>query len=213
MNAPRQPALKAMLVAAALLSGCAPKTAKIDPSAPPADVLVVLVPDTETGTVGRVVVSNQAGRTELASPYASARVTGTRAPRARALREGDVKRIFGDALAALPPPPLHFTLFFRFDSEELTSESRALVQDVLTSVKSQPVPDVLVIGHTDTMGTELSNFELGMRRANAVRAILIDAGLSPSVIDVRSHGELELLVPTKDEVFEPKNRRVEITVR
>ena len=213
MNAPRLPASMATLVVAALLSGCAPKTARLDPSAPPSDVLIVLVPDTDTGTVGRVLVSNQAGHTELSSPYSSTRLTSTRAPRARTLRESDVKRTFGDALAALPPPPLHFTLFFRFDSEELTSESRALVQDVLGSVRSQPVPDVLVVGHTDTTGSEMSNFELGMRRANAVRALLIDAGLSPLAIDARSHGELELLVPTSNEVFEPKNRRVEITVR
>jgi outer membrane protein OmpA-like peptidoglycan-associated protein len=46
-----------------------------------------------------------------------------------------------------------------------------------------------------------------------VRALLIKAGLSPSAIDVRSHGEAELLVRTADGVAEAKNRRVEITVR
>jgi outer membrane protein OmpA-like peptidoglycan-associated protein len=75
------------------------------------------------------------------------------------------------------------------------------------------VPDVVVIGHTDTTGTTESNFELGMRRATTVRNMLIDAGLSVGAIDTRSHGELELLVPTANGVFEPKNRRVEITVR
>jgi outer membrane protein OmpA-like peptidoglycan-associated protein len=52
-----------------------------------------------------------------------------------------------------------------------------------------------------------------MRRANSVRALLIDAGLNAAAIDARSHGEMELLVPTANGVFEPKNRRVEITVR
>jgi outer membrane protein OmpA-like peptidoglycan-associated protein len=84
---------------------------------------------------------------------------------------------------------------------------------VLRSVKSYPAPEVVVIGHTDTTGTPQSNAELGLRRANAVRALLVQAGLSPSAIDVRSHGEGELLVPTADNVFEPKNRRVEVTVR
>jgi outer membrane protein OmpA-like peptidoglycan-associated protein len=120
---------------------------------------------------------------------------------------------FGDVIATLPPPPLHFTLYFRFDSEELTDDSRKLVQEVLKSVKAQPVPDVIVIGHTDTTGSQTSNFELGLRRANAVRGLLIEAGLSASAIDASSHGELELLVPTANDVFEPKNRRVEITVR
>ena len=85
--------------------------------------------------------------------------------------------------------------------------------DVLQAVKSDPVPEVVVIGHTDTTGTPQSNAELGLRRANAVRTLLVQVGLNESAIDVRSHGEAELLVPTADGVFEPKNRRVEITVR
>ena len=211
MNVPRRHALMATLAVAAIAGGCAPKSVRTEPQA---QVLVVLMPDADTGKVGRVVVSNPAGRTELSTAYSSTRVATNRTPqRSRTLKESDVKKQFGDVIATLPPPPLHFTLYFRFDSEELTDESRALVQDVLTSVKAQPVPDVVVIGHTDTTGNEQTNFELGMRRANAVRTLLIDAGLSASAIDARSHGEMELLVQTTNEVFEPKNRRVEITVR
>ena len=68
-------------------------------------------------------------------------------------------------------------------------------------------------GHTDTTGNAQNNAELGMRRANVVRSMLVQTGLSTLMIDVRSHGEAELLVPTADNVSEPRNRRVEITVR
>ena len=208
---PRRRGFIAIVAAAVFVTACAPKTARTDPQA---QVLVVLLPDTDTGNVGRVVVSNQAGQTELSTAYASTRITTSRRrPPARTLKEADVMRQFGDVIGTLPPAPIHFMLFFRFDSEELTDESRAMVQDVLTSVKSRPVPDVQVIGHTDTTGTSESNFELGMRRANSVRAMLIDAGLSAAAIDVRSHGEMEPQVKTANGVFEPKNRRVEITVR
>ena len=211
MMTPRRRAFMAGLAVAVLVSACAPKTARTDPQA---QVLVVLLPDTDTGNVGRIVVTNPAGQTELSTAYASTRVTTNgRRPRARTLKQDDVTRQFADAIATLPPAPLHFTLFFRFDSEELTDESRAVVQAVLKSVKAQPVPDVQVIGHTDTTGTTESNFELGLRRANSVRAMLIDAGLNSSAIDARSFGEMELLVKTANGVFEPKNRRVEITVR
>jgi outer membrane protein OmpA-like peptidoglycan-associated protein len=104
-------------------------------------------------------------------------------------------------------------LNFQFDSEELTEASRRLLQDVRQAVKSYPVPDVVVIGHTDTTGARQSNVELGLRRANAVRSLLVQAGLSTLMIETRSHGEAELLVPTGDNVSEPRNRRVEITVR
>jgi len=211
MIALRRRAFMAVLAVAVFVSACAPKTARTDPQA---QVLVVLLPDTDTGNVGRIVVSNPAGQTELSTAYASTRVTTNgRQPRARTMKQDDVMRQFADAIGTLPPAPLHFTLFFRFDSEELTDESRAVVQDVLKSVKAQPVPDVQVIGHTDTTGTTESNFELGMRRANSVRAMLVDAGLNPSAIDARSFGEMELLVKTANGVFEPKNRRVDITVR
>ena len=211
MNHVRRHAVVAAMAVAALVSGCAPKTARTDPDA---QVLVVLLPDQDTGTAGKVVVSNTAGRTELSTPYSSTRVTTRRVkPPAKTLKEEEVKRLFGETLATLPPPPMHFTLYFRFDSEELTDESRKLVQDVLQTVKKQPVPDVIVTGHTDTTGSTTSNFELGMRRANVVRTLLIDAGLSPSAIDASSHGEMELLVRTANDVFEPRNRRVEITVR
>jgi outer membrane protein OmpA-like peptidoglycan-associated protein len=75
------------------------------------------------------------------------------------------------------------------------------------------VPDVLVVGHTDTTGGRATNFALGLRRATSVRNLLRQTGLDAGSIDVVSHGESEPLVPTADGIFEPKNRRVEITVR
>jgi len=208
--ASRMPVLMAMLVVAGLVSACATRSGS---GSRPGQAVVVLLPDPEDGAVGRIVVSNPKGQAELANARASTRVTITRAPRIRTLSESDVNRQFGDVLATLPPPPRHFVLSFRFDSEELTEEGQRLLPDVLQSVKSYPVPEVVVVGHTDTTGTPQMNAELGMRRANAVRNLLVQAGLSPAAIDVRSHGEGELLVPTADNVFEPRNRRVEVTVR
>jgi outer membrane protein OmpA-like peptidoglycan-associated protein len=129
------------------------------------------------------------------------------------MSEADIKRLFGAALDVQPPAPIHFTLFFQFDSEELTEESRKLISEVLLAVKSYPAPQVTVVGHTDTTGTPESNVELGLRRANVVRLRLIETGLDGSAMNVTSHGEATLLVPTADDVSEPKNRRVDITVR
>jgi outer membrane protein OmpA-like peptidoglycan-associated protein len=135
------------------------------------------------------------------------------APQIFTLSESAAKSRFGDIIATLPPPPRHFILPFQFDSEELTDEGRRLVQEVLKVVKNYPSPDVVVTGHTDTTGNARTNVELGLRRANVVRSMLVRTGLSTLMIDVRSHGEAELLVPTGDNVSEPRNRRVEITVR
>jgi outer membrane protein OmpA-like peptidoglycan-associated protein len=203
------------LVALALLpaaSACGPKKGAQTPQ-PASSALVVLLPDPGTSTAGHAAVSNDKGRVELGAAGDAVSVSRGEAPKAMTVPQDEVQRIFGDALASLPPSPQHFVLYFRFDSEELTDESRSLVQDVLAAVKQRTDPEVVAIGHTDTTGTPVKNVELGLRRANVVRVLLVDAGLRVTAVDVQSHGEGALLVRTADGVFEPRNRRVEITVR
>jgi outer membrane protein OmpA-like peptidoglycan-associated protein len=121
--------------------------------------------------------------------------------------------LFGDALAALPPAPRHFTLHFQFESDALTEESTALVPEILRVVRGLSVPEVVVVGHSDTMGDARANLALGLKRATSVRDLLVKAGLAPLTTEVASHGEADLLVKTADNTPEPRNRRVEITVR
>jgi outer membrane protein OmpA-like peptidoglycan-associated protein len=81
------------------------------------------------------------------------------------------------------------------------------------AVRERPVPDLIIIGHTDTTGTSAANVELGRTRALMVRGLLVEAGVNAAVIEVASHGESDLQVQTADETLEPRNRRVEISVR
>ena len=199
--------------AAALEAACAGKHAA---PAPPETVqtLVVLLPDSDTGVTGRAFVSNKSGNTDLNAARDSSTATPSTAPTAvTTMSEEEVQRVFGDTLSALPPAPVHFTLNFKFESDELTDESRALLPEILKTVKERAIPEVLVVGHTDTMGTPKANIELGLTRANTVRNVLVQVGLDPSLIEVRSHGESDLLVKTPDETAEGRNRRVEISVR
>lgn len=202
-------ALVLLTIAASGLAACGPFRSR----PPQRQDLVVLLPESD-GTTGRADVSNSAGKTELSSPRSGTRVAPGQAPTPAApVSEADVKRIFGDALAAQPPAAIHYTLYFEFDSDELTAESRKLLQEVLQTVKTYPTPHVTVIGHTDTTGPAAVNVQLGLRRATVVRTMLVDTGLDGAQIDATSHGEATPLVKTADEVTEPKNRRVEITVR
>jgi outer membrane protein OmpA-like peptidoglycan-associated protein len=212
MNSARLVAVLIATLAAGSVSGCGPK--RIKTSARPGQTLVALLPDPDDGTVGRAVVSNSSGTANLGAARESVSVSPNQQPGpVTVMAEADVRRLFGDALSALPAAPQHFTLFFRFESDELTDESRALIEKILAAVKARPFPDVVVIGHTDTTGTRASNIELGLKRAAAIRVSLIDAGIDASLIEVTSNGEADLLVKTADEVLEPRNRRVEITVR
>jgi OOP family OmpA-OmpF porin len=121
--------------------------------------------------------------------------------------------MFGEALAALPPAPRRFVLNFRFESDQLTDQARALLPEILRVVRERPFANVVVTGHTDTMGTLPANYELGLKRASTVRNLLIAAGLDAAQVEVSSLGETDPLVPTADGTAEPRNRRVDIAVR
>lgn len=177
------------------------------------ETLAVLLIDEDQG-IGRAVVSNAHGQTELQVAFAATSATPTKAPTPVALMsEAEVQRIFGEALSALPPLTQQFAVFFRFESEELTTESQAQLPNILQAVKDHAAREVVVIGHTDSAGASNRNYTLGLSRARVVRNILVSIGLESATIQVISHGEADQLVPTADEIIEPRNRRVEIMVR
>jgi outer membrane protein OmpA-like peptidoglycan-associated protein len=194
----------AVLVAALGLcaSACAAKGSAV----------VVLLPDPDK-TVGRAGVENKAGSVDLDDANEGARVRKNQRPTVFRLGDAEVQQMFAEALAALPPDPRRFALNFRFESDELTDEARALVPDILALMRQRPAADVVVTGHTDTMGTARANFDLGLKRAMMVRNLLISAGLDAAQIQVSSLGETDLFVRTPDETPEPRNRRVDIVVR
>ena len=199
-----------VLLCGALALACGPRRVAIPDG--PFD-LVVLLPDSP-GVTGRAAVSNPFGATNLEEARAATTITPGRAPTAAVvLDEATVTATFGDALSSLPRAPQSFLLFFPLESNELTAESRARVPEILKAMALHSVPEVVVIGHTDTTGDRDANVALGRERATAVSRLLIDAGLESSMIEVVSHGEVDPLVRTPDETFEPRNRRVEITIR
>ena len=199
-----------------MIASCGGK--RVSPAAPasaaPPPTTIALLPDPNTGVTGKIRISNEFGALMVETPRAATLVTAHTAPGPlTTMSEDEVTQLFGAALAALPPAPRHFTLYFRFESDTLTDESSGKIPEVLDAVKQLSVPEVVVIGHTDTMGDKTANVALGMKRAMAVRNVLVAAGISAGLIQVASHGEADLLIKTKDNTPEPRNRRVEISVR
>lgn len=211
-----RPAAVAILaaLAGALGVACGPKQVASTPVRTTGETLVILLTDSDTRTTGRASLFNKYGSADLEGARDSATATPTRRPGPVVkISEQEVQRVFGAALAALPLPPVHFTLYFRFESNELTDESKALVPEILNLVKQRAVPEVMVVGHTDTMGVPRANIALGLNRGTTVRNLLVNAGLDASTVELTSHGESNLLIHTPDETPEPRNRRVEISVR
>jgi adhesin transport system outer membrane protein len=198
------PTLLLVSMAALCGSACAPK----------GRALVVLLPDPEVAIVGRANVENKSGAVDLASARDATRVRTNRRPSTvTTMSDAEVQEIFGAALAALPPPPRRFVLNFRFESDTLTDQSRRLLPEILRVARGHPFASVVVTGYTDTTGTHQANFALGLKRASMVRNLLIAAGLDGAQVEVSSLGETDLFIRTPDGTAEPRNRRVEISIR
>jgi len=192
-----------------LLTGCGAHRAKRD--------LIVLLPDPD-GKVGVITVTTREGSQILDKPgYATEIGNLDKLPMApRLLSEKEITDVFGPALLAQSDPAGRFILFilyFEHDTTKLTHESKGLLPEVLSTIKSRKSNEVYVVGHTDLVGTEAYNIELSSRRAKHVRDLFVSSGIKPSALFVSFYGKARPLVPTKDEVPEPLNRRVEVIVR
>jgi outer membrane protein OmpA-like peptidoglycan-associated protein len=172
---------------------------------------VVLLPE-QNGKETAVVVKQRDGEVTLREPYAAAKFSNT-GPQAYKSSAEEVETRFGPALAARPERPIEFTLYFVEGKDELTDESKKVVNDVYAEIARRPVPDVLVIGHTDAVGSHQINDPLSLQRAEFVRAGLIQNQVAPENIVAIGRGKRELAVPTDDGVANPRNRRVVIFVR
>jgi outer membrane protein OmpA-like peptidoglycan-associated protein len=182
--------------------------------APPArNDLIILLPK-PNGQIGGVVVrSDGAEPVLLDKPYAAARIEGEGRLQAMNYDPEQTRQEFGTVIGALPSRPAMFTLYFLEGKDELTPESEGEVVRIFDELKSRPDPEIWVIGHTDAVGTMQYNDQLSLQRASRVRDELVSRGIPADSIGVSGRGKREPLVPTSEGVPEPKNRRVEISVR
>jgi outer membrane protein OmpA-like peptidoglycan-associated protein len=125
----------------------------------------------------------------------------------------EVNERFAQALAAQPARPLGYVLYFETGGNVLTPESQAALANIRKEIAERPASEVMVIGHTDRVGSVEGNDQLSMKRAEGLRDLLIESGVPADKLEAVGRGERDPLVPTDDEVDEPKNRRVEINVR
>ena len=177
------------------------------------DETVIILPPPPGKSIGGVVVKRGSEEHLLNTAYASSRIRGAGDVQVVQSSQSEVHASFSDVIAALPPRPAKFMLYFVTGKDVLTPDSEIELQRVLAEMKKRPSPDVLVIGHTDTQGSLESNDALSRQRAERMKGYLVGIGIPPERITVAGRGERELLVPTGPNVDEPRNRRVEINVR
>ena len=190
-----------LILLIALASGCTKGT------------LVALAPDPD-GKVGSITVTNEAGSVAIADPYQATTISDAKKRPAAPEHLGKeaLDKIFAQALSVQPKIPLHFLLYFDKETA-LTSDSLKLLPDIIAAIRERNSAYISVVGHTDTLGSNDFNLKLSNSRALAVRDMLVRQGVASDEIWTTSHGKENPLIPTADNVYEPRNRRVEVIVR
>ena len=103
-------------------------------------------------------------------------------------------------------------LLFDFDSDVVRPEARTNLRNLAASLDKYPGSDLLIAGHTDSVGTDSYNLGLSERRADAAVTYLAAQGVDRSRMRARGLGETEPVMPNDTEAGRSKNRRVEVAI-
>jgi outer membrane protein OmpA-like peptidoglycan-associated protein len=103
-------------------------------------------------------------------------------------------------------------VLFDFNKATLKPEAKSQLAGVLQLVKDQPGIRILIVGHTDGIGSEAYNLKLSQRRAESVATYLVQNGVPQQSIQAEGHGKREPVASNETAEGRAQNRRVEITL-
>lgn len=149
----------------------------------------VSAPERRTVWVGLEIVATDAEQDELETLSAD--------EIAKAIAESGAAAIYG--------------LEFETDSAKLLPGSRPVLTEMAKYLKAHPKAEILLVGHTDTVGALDYNMDLSKRRAGAVRAALAqDFGVAAGRLAAHGVGYLAPKASNAEEAGRARNRRVEM---
>ncbi len=123
------------------------------------------------------------------------------------LPDADVKRVGEGILVTFPSG-----LLFDFDSYRLRPASRNDLSDLAQNLASDPSTELLIAGHTDSVGTEDYNYTLSERRAQSAADYLMAHGVDGARINIVGLGESEPVASNETPEGRQQNRRVEVAI-
>jgi outer membrane protein OmpA-like peptidoglycan-associated protein len=127
----------------------------------------------------------------------------------------------GAATAQRSEPPMQpradeppsYVVFFDVGKATVSARGLATIREAATAARKPDVKAIEVTGHSDRAGSDRSNEALSLRRARAVRDLLVKQGVPKAIISVQGLGETKPFMATEDGARAPENRRVEIVVK
>ena len=101
---------------------------------------------------------------------------------------------------------------FDFDRTVIKPEGRAELDQLVAKLKTVNTELIIAVGHTDSVGSDTYNLQLGQRRSEAVKQYLVSQGLEAGRVYTDSKGEREPVADNKTVIGRSKNRRVVVEV-
>jgi outer membrane protein OmpA-like peptidoglycan-associated protein len=103
-------------------------------------------------------------------------------------------------------------LLFDFDSDRIRGETRSNLDQLARSLDEYPDSDLLIVGHTDGVGSDEYNLDLSERRAQSSADYLRGQGVRTTRIQTRGRGEREPVASNDSDSGRTRNRRVEVAI-
>lgn len=103
-------------------------------------------------------------------------------------------------------------VLFEFGKADLKAGAVRNLYPLVTFLKEYPARNVLIEGHTDSVGPEAANLDLSQRRAEAVRSFLVQNGVNSQRITTRGYGEAFPVASNNSDAGRQKNRRVKVVI-
>jgi outer membrane protein OmpA-like peptidoglycan-associated protein len=129
--------------------------------------------------------------------------------------EGTVSSNLAQYLGSAQATPRTFVfdnLNFETDSTQLTPGSGQTVNNLASILKTYPNAQIQLAGHTDNTGNPQTNQQLSLDRANAVKAMLVNSGISADRVSTVGYGQDRPIAANDSEEGRARNRRTELTV-
>jgi outer membrane protein OmpA-like peptidoglycan-associated protein len=186
----------------AIFVGCADKTK------------VTIMPE-EGGKVGVIEFVDKEGKSHVVSKaWESLEVKAGGSAKTKQLDESSVMNKYGDTIAAMPPKPKSFLIFFGSESADIGEDSKKELNLAVEEIKNKKANLVVCAGHTDSFGAKEYNRNLSLQRASNVIKYLVAHGVDKNIIEAHHYGDANPLVKAQGgAAVDPKNRRVEIMVK
>jgi len=103
-------------------------------------------------------------------------------------------------------------ILFDFDSSVLRPEARENLRKLAQIMSEDDETELMIVGHTDSVGNENYNMRLSLRRAESAANYMISQGLSERRVSVEGRGEYEPIATNETDAGRQENRRVEVAI-